>query len=113
MDAFLIDIETLRRRPREHLEEWPITAAYGADRGRVIDVLNTVLATELVCVRHKRHYYTATGLRAAPAAAEFLEHASDEQAHVDEVAMRVVQLQSRAIRRSLAGWETRTPRRGP
>ena len=94
VDEFLTDIETLRRRAREHLEEGPITAAYGADRGRVIDVLNTVLATELVCVlRYKRHYYTATGLRAAPAAAEFLEHASDEQAHVDEVAMRIVQLQ--------------------
>ncbi len=91
---FLTDIETLRRRAREQLDQGPITAAYGADRGRVIEVLNAALATELVCVlRYKRHYYTATGLRAAPAAAEFLEHATDEQAHADEIAMRIVQLQ--------------------
>jgi bacterioferritin len=91
---FLTDIETIRRRAREHLDQGPITAAYGADRERVIDVLNTVLATELVCVlRYKRHYFTATGIDAAPAAAEFLQHATDEQAHADEVAQRIVQLQ--------------------
>lgn len=94
MSEFLTDIETLRRRAREHLDQGPITAAYGADRGRVIDVLNAALATELVCVlRYKRHYYTATGLRAAPAAAEFLQHATEEQAHADEIALRIVQLQ--------------------
>ena len=94
MDEFLTDIEVLRRRAREHLDQGPITETYGADRVRVIKVLNTVLATELVCVlRYKRHYYTATGIKAAPAAAEFLQHAADEQAHADEVAMRIVQLQ--------------------
>jgi bacterioferritin len=92
--AFLTDVETLRRRAREHIEQGPITEAYGADRERVIAVLNEVLATELVCVlRYKRHYYTATGLNSGTVAAEFLQHATDELGHADMVAARIVQLQ--------------------
>jgi bacterioferritin len=93
MAEFLTDIETLRARARQNIEQGPITEAYGADRDRVIDVLNEVLATELVCVlRYKRHYYTATGLSAAPVAAEFLQHANEEQAHADQIALRITQL---------------------
>jgi bacterioferritin len=91
---FLSDVETLRRRAREHIEQGPVTDSYGADRGRVVAVLNEVLATELVCVlRYKRHYYTATGLDSGAVAAEFLQHANDEQGHADQVAARIVQLQ--------------------
>jgi bacterioferritin len=94
MSDFLSDIETIRKRAREHIEQGPITAAYGADRDRVISVLNEALATELVCVlRYKRHYYTATGINAAPVAAEFLQHATEEQMHADQLAMRITQLQ--------------------
>jgi bacterioferritin len=90
---FTADIERIRREARQHIELGAITDAYGADRERVIDVLNTVLATELVCVlRYKRHYYMATGLNAAPVAAEFLQHANDEQGHADQVATRITQL---------------------
>jgi len=57
---------TLRRRARANIEQGPITSAYGADRERVVEVLNQALSTELVCVlRYKRHYLTATGLNAA------------------------------------------------
>jgi bacterioferritin len=94
MSEFMTDIDEIRRRAREHIDQGPITEAYGADRERVIDVLNTVLATELVCVlRYKRHYYTAKGIDAAPAAAEFLQHATEEQGHADQVALRITQLQ--------------------
>ena len=66
----------------------------GPTADRVLQVLNEVLATELVCVlRYKRHYYMATGLNAGNATAEFLQHATDEQGHVDLVAERIVQLQ--------------------
>lgn len=93
MSEFLTDVETLRKRAREHLELGPITDAYGADRERVIAVLNEVLATEIVCVlRYKRHYYTAQGINAAPVAAEFLQHAAEEQQHADMIAERIVQL---------------------
>jgi bacterioferritin len=94
MDEFLTDVETLRRRARDHIDQGPITEAYGADRARVVAVLNEVLATELVCVlRYKRHYYTATGLNSGTVAAEFLQHATDEMGHADLVAARIVQLQ--------------------
>ncbi len=90
---FTADIERIRREARDHIEQGPITDAYGADRERVIDVLNTALATELVCVlRYKRHYYMASGLNAGPVAAEFLQHATDEQGHADQIAMRITQL---------------------
>jgi bacterioferritin len=94
MSDFLTDIDELRRRARQNIEQGPITQSYGADRERVIDVLNQVLATELVCVlRYKRHYFTASGINAGPVADEFLQHATEEQQHADQVATRIVQLQ--------------------
>ncbi|HYN34245.1 MAG TPA: ferritin-like domain-containing protein [Ilumatobacteraceae bacterium] len=94
MADFLTDVETLRQRARANIEQGPITSAYGADRERVIAVLNEALATELVCIlRYKRHYFTATGLNAGPVAAEFLQHANEEQIHADQIALRITQLQ--------------------
>ena len=91
---FLTDIKTLRERARAKIEQGPITDAYGADRGKVVDVLNEALATEIVCVlRYKRHYYMAEGLNAGPVAAEFLQHANEELVHVDQIALRITQLQ--------------------
>jgi len=93
MGEFASDIDSIRRNARAHMDEGPITEAYGADRDRVIAVLNEVLATELVCVlRYKRHYYMAQGINSGPVAAEFLEHAGEEQGHADRVAARIVQL---------------------
>jgi bacterioferritin len=63
------------------------------DVKRVVAVLNEVLATEIVCVlRYKRHYFTASGINAQAVAAEFLQHANEEQGHADAVAQRIVQL---------------------
>ena len=91
---FLTDIKTLRERARAKIEEGPITEAYGADRQRVIEVLNEALATEIVCVlRYKRHYYMADGLNAGPVADEFLQHANEELGHADQIALRITQLQ--------------------
>jgi len=91
---FLTDIKTLRERARQKIEEGPITSAYGADRERVIEVLNEALATEIVCVlRYKRHYYTARGIHSQTVAAEFLQHATEEQGHADQIALRITQLQ--------------------
>jgi len=93
MQEFLTDVETLRKRARENIERGPVTDTYGADRERVIAVLNDVLATETVCVlRYKRHYFTAQGINAGPVADEFLQHANEEQGHADSVAARIVQL---------------------
>ncbi|HEX5876662.1 MAG TPA: ferritin-like domain-containing protein, partial [Pyrinomonadaceae bacterium] len=42
---------------------------------------------------YKRHYFMASGIHAEGVAAEFLEHANDEQGHADRIAQRIVQLQ--------------------
>ena len=91
--AFLSDIQTLRRRAREHIAQGAVTPGYHADRAVVLKLLNEALATEIVCtLRYKRHYFMAKGIHAEGVAAEFLEHANEEQQHADQIAARLVQL---------------------
>ena len=91
---FLTDIKTLRERARRHIDQGAVTEGYRADRETVVKLLNEALATEIICVlRYKRHYFMATGINAESVAAEFLQHANEEQAHADLIAQRIVQLQ--------------------
>lgn len=91
---FLTDIKTIRARARAHIDRGAITDGYKADRKKVIDVLNEALATEIVCVlRYKYHHYMAKGIHANSVAAEFLEHANEEQGHADRIAERITQLE--------------------
>ena len=93
MSDFLTDVNEIRRRARKNIDKGAVTTGYRADVKRVVAVLNEVLATELVCVlRYKRHYFTANGIHAQAVAAEFLQHANEEQGHADSVAQRIVQL---------------------
>lgn len=90
---FLSDIQTLRQRARQHMEEGAVTPGYAADRDAVIRILNAALATEIVCqLRYKRHYFMASGIDAEAAKAEFLQHANEEAQHADRIAERIVQL---------------------
>jgi bacterioferritin len=90
---FLSDIQTLRRRAREHIAQGAVTSSYKADRTTVLKLLNEALATEIVCVlRYKAHHYLASGINAKSVAAEFLEHANEEQGHADRIAERITQL---------------------
>lgn len=89
----LTDINTLRQRARQHVEQGAVTEGYNADREEIIRLLNESLATELVCtLRYKRHYFMASGIKASVAAEEFLEHANQESEHADKLAERIVQL---------------------
>ena len=93
MADFLTDVQTLRSRARQQIAKGPVTQAYGADVDRVIEVCQEALATEIVCVlRYKQNYSAATGLNAEPVAAEFLQHAGEEQQHADLIAARIDQL---------------------
>jgi bacterioferritin len=90
---FLTDIKTIRRRARQHMEKGPVTPGYRGQLATILRLLNEALATEIVCVlRYKRHFYMASGIHAQSVAAEFLQHANEEQAHADEIAARIVQL---------------------
>jgi bacterioferritin len=90
---FLTDVKTLRERARQHIAGGAVTKGYGGDTEIAVKLLNTALATEIICVlRYKRHYFMARGIHSGPAAAEFLEHAGEEQEHADRIAERIVQL---------------------
>jgi bacterioferritin len=91
--SFLSDIQTLRARARQHISDGAVTPGYAADRETVLKLLNEALATEIVCVlRYRRHHFMATGINAEPVAAEFMEHANEEQGHADRIAARIIQL---------------------
>ena len=90
---FVTDVKALRERARRHIERGAVTEGYQADRETVIKICNEAMATEIVCVlRYKRHYFMAKGINAESVAAEFAEHAAEEQAHADRIAERIVQL---------------------
>src|SRR5262249_12662906 len=90
---FVSDIKKIRRRAREHIERGAVTESYKANVKTVIKLLNEARATEIACnLRYRRHYYTAMGIHAQPVAAEFLQHANEEQGHADQIAERIRQL---------------------
>jgi bacterioferritin len=90
---FLSDVKTLRSRARQHLADGAVTPAYGGDVKRTIEILQTVLATEIVCVlRYTMHAVAATGISSQAVKEEFATHAREEQEHMNAVAERINQL---------------------
>ena len=80
---FLTDVQTLRDRARKNLSEGVVTKTYGGDVKQTIEILQSVLATEIVCVlRYTMHAVTATGIASEGIKAEFAQHAKEEQAHM-------------------------------
>lgn len=60
---------------------------------RVIRLLNEALATEIICIlRYKRHYFMTAGISSRHVKAKFLQHVTEERAHADQLAERIVQL---------------------
>lgn len=93
MQPFVSDLKNIQKRAREHLSEGAVTVANRKNHEQTVHVLNEVLATELVCMlRYKHHYYMAQGLNAEAVKGEFLQHATEEQQHADEVSARITQL---------------------
>ncbi|HUO59562.1 MAG TPA: ferritin-like domain-containing protein [Candidatus Acidoferrales bacterium] len=93
MATFTKDIEEIRQRAMQKIEEGAVTENYGLDLDRVISVLNEALATEIVCVlRYTHHYFMATGVHGRSVASEFKEHADEERQHADMIGERIQQL---------------------
>lgn len=85
--------EAAIERARSDLDDGAVTPSNGPWHREIVDLLNSSLATELVCVlRYKRHHFTAHGLASPAIAAEFMVHANEESAHADRIAERIVQL---------------------
>jgi bacterioferritin len=90
---FLTDVQTLRDRARKHIGEGSVTHSYEGDVHKTIEILQAVLATELVCVlRYTMHAVAATGISSEGVKAEFATHAKEEQEHAMQVAERINQL---------------------
>ena len=90
---FLTDVTQLRQKAKQHIDKGPVTGNYAGDVEQAIDILQTVLATEIVCVlRYTMHAVAAVGIDSESVKAEFLEHAGEEQEHMNAVAERINQL---------------------
>jgi bacterioferritin len=90
---FLTDVKTLRERARKNIGDGAVTPSYEGDVNKTIEILQSVLATEIVCVlRYTMHAVAATGISSEGVKAEFAEHAKEEQEHAMEVAERINQL---------------------
>jgi bacterioferritin len=93
---FLTDVKTLRERARQHLSRGAVTSSYTGDVSKTIELLQNVLATEIVCVlRYTMHAIAATGISSEGVKAEFAQHAKEEQEHMNAVAERINQLGGR------------------
>jgi bacterioferritin len=92
-NQFALDVTRIRDDARQHMERGAVTEGNTTDTKRLIDVLNEVVATEIVCyLRYSQHAIAATGLDRAQVAAEFSEHAGEEMQHGLWAAERVSQL---------------------
>ena len=91
--SFLKNIEEIRQRARQTMEDGPVTYDYRLDPVQAVRVLNEALATEIVCVlRYRFHHFMATGIHSSAVAKEFLVYAQEEQEHADRIAARIRQL---------------------
>jgi bacterioferritin len=93
MPQFVKDVEEIRQRATNKIEDGAVTQAYRGDVEKTISILNEALATEIVCVlRYMHHYFMATGVHGKSVAGEFKEHADSEREHADAIAERIQQL---------------------
>ncbi len=92
-NQFEIDVTKIREDARNHMDAGPVTDGNTLDVQRLIEVLNEVIATEVVCyLRYSQHAIAATGIDRAQVAQEFTEHAAEELQHGLWAAERVSQL---------------------
>jgi len=90
---FLTDVEELRSRARKSIDRGAVTPAYKGDVNQAIEILQSVLATEIVCVlRYTMNAIAATGISSEGVRKEFDQHAKEEQEHMRLVAERINQL---------------------
>ena len=91
--AFLSDVKTLRERARKHLEQGALGSTYVGDVKKTIELLQAVLATEIVCVlRYTQNSIAASGISSEGVRSEFAQHAKEEHEHALAVAERINQL---------------------
>jgi bacterioferritin len=92
----LTDIQAMRSRARQYIEEGVVTSGYGANRETVIKLLNDALAIEMYCIlRYRRHYFKAAAMDAAPVVTDARGDIDEEMEHTKRIAARVVPLREK------------------
>jgi len=93
VNQFELDITRIRDEARDHMGAGSVTVGNTVDVARLIEVLNDVVATEVVCfLRYSQHAIAATGIDRISVANEFREHAGEEMQHGLRAADRINQL---------------------
>ena len=93
MPKFIKDVETVRARARERIDQGAVTPELKVDPSEVCSILNEALATELVCIlRYQHHYYMASGIHGPQVKEQMKEHWHEEERHAGILAERIQQL---------------------
>src|ERR1700691_4147716 len=90
---FLTDVQELRKRARNSIDKGALTRTYQCDVEHTIDIMQSLLLPEIVCVlRYTMNAIAATGISSDSVKVEFDEHAKEEREHMRKVAERINQL---------------------
>jgi bacterioferritin len=89
----LFDLDQVRRDAHQSILKGPVTSDYPLDLAKTYELMNQALAAEILCVlRYRHHQVIAKGIDFPQVAAQFAEHADDEQRHMMMIAERIDQL---------------------
>ncbi len=89
----VFNINEIRKEAQKSLSEGAVTVDYPLDVKQACRILNEALASEILCVlRYRHHQIIAKGINYPQVAAEFKEHAENEEKHMIELAERIDQL---------------------
>lgn len=87
------NLDDIKKQARQSIEQGAVTKDYPLELDQAYKLLNAALATEIMCVmRYRHHQVIAKGIDRPQIAAEFQEHADDEQRHMMMIAERINQL---------------------
>jgi bacterioferritin len=84
------NINDIRKAANLSLQDGAVTKDYPLDLNQACKLLNEALATEILCVlRYRHHQIIAKGINSIQVAAEFEEHALQEEQHMLMIAERI------------------------
>lgn len=89
----LSNLDDIKKLARQSIGDGAVTQDYPLNLEQAYKLLNSALATEIMCVlRYRHHQVIAKGIDKPQVAAEFAEHAMDEERHMMMIAERIDQL---------------------
>jgi len=92
-DNSVYNVQNITLEAKKSIKQGAVTPDYPLDLEQAYQLLNAALATEIMCVmRYRHHQIIASGINKPQVAAEFKEHADDEQKHMMMIAERINQL---------------------